>query len=152
MEREEEVAVCRSAGTIRGGSYIITGARSSPAAYPTEGVQQAVLRDVLSTIRMLNWTPGHCVLAQTPPFAIGNVLPAGPVNTASSWDGKGHEGAYACRVAAHSQRRWDVDVRWSDLKPNLIRGLLYLPEPPCPAIFDEGACIPRHDRIVKLGS
>jgi hypothetical protein len=65
-------------------------------------------------------TPGHCVLARTPPCAIGSVLPAGPVHSAgASRDCAGHEGAYACRVAAHSQRRWDVDMCWRDLEPNV---------------------------------
>ena len=109
MEREPEVAVGRSAETIRGGSYLHAGARSSPAAERTEGVQQAVLRDVLRTIRMRN-EPGHCVLTQTPPCAVGSVLPATPVKTASSWDGNGHEGTYACCVTTYRQSTAAVNV------------------------------------------
>ena len=105
MKREPEVAVRYSADAIRGGSYLHAGARSRPAAERTEGVQQAVLRDVLITIGMRN-TPGHCVLAPTPPCAIGSVLPAGPVHSAgASRDCAGHEGAYACRVAADPETR-----------------------------------------------
>ena len=151
MEREPEVAVCYGADPIRGGSYLHAGARSSPAAERAEGVQKAVLRDVLSTIRMLNWTPGHRVLARTPPFTIGSVLPAGPVHSAgASWDSTGHEGAYACRVAAHSQRRWDVDVRRGYLEANGVECVVHLSETPCAAMFDECSATTCCDRVSGL--
>ena len=124
MERKKEVAVCRSAGTIRGGSYLKAGARSSPAAERTEGVQQAVLRDVLSTIRTWN-VPGHCVLAQTPPCAIASVLPAGPVKTASSWDGNGHEGTYARCVTTYRQSTAAVNVWEGRQSPSAILGIVW---------------------------
>ena len=98
MEREPEVAVCYGADPIRGGSYLHAGARSNPAAERAEGVQKAALRDVLFSIRMRN-TPGHGVLARTPPFTLGSVLPAGPVHSAgASWDSTGHEGSHASCV------------------------------------------------------
>ena len=120
MEREPEVAVGRSAETIRGGSYLHAGARSNPAADLAEGVQQAVLRDVLSTIRMLNCTPGQCALARTPPCAIGSVLPAGPIHAAgASRKGAGHERPNACRVATDPER--DVGMlTWVGVTSNLI--------------------------------
>ena len=150
MEREPEVAVCYGADTIRGGSYLHAGARSSPAAERAECVQKAVLRDVLIAIRMLNCTPGHCVLARPPPCAIGSVLPAGPVyTTGASRDSKGHEGAYACRVAAHPARCGDADMGWHDLHADVVRARLRLPEAPGPSPFQEGAHCTRRERVIR---
>ena len=41
----------------------------------------------------------------------------------------------------HGQGCGDIHGSRRDLEPNMIRRLLYLPEPPDPTIFDEGTCI-----------
>ena len=110
MEREPEVAVCYGADPIRGGSYLHAGARSTPPAERAEGVQKAVLRDVLITIRMCN-IPSHGVLARTPPCAICSILPTGPVHsTGASRGSKGNEGTYARCVTTYRQSTAAVNV------------------------------------------
>ena len=148
MEHEPEVAVCYGADAIQGGPNPNAGARPFRPADRAEGIQQTVLRDVLRTVRVRDGQ-GHEAHTLRLPRRGGNVLPAGPAcKTSTSNDGKGHEGAHACRVAADPETCGDIDVRRVDLEPNAVAAALYLPESPDPIPLDprEADC-----RIYRVG-